>query len=706
MQAKPATPTSTSAVKRNTVNGSCQQAGNAVLQAVLSEVTSLYSSLAQPADSSSTKDTVPAQAPTDPIAVQVQVQLQSGQHDPSSLQQAAGTCKQQQLSMLLFDLVLLESWLSCADQAGHATGNTPASPPAAGGLSAAAAVVGSCAATAVGQIAAVMLTGLQQLLQPCPQSHPRSEQQQAESVGRATAIVDIDLIEQVLTVLSALLTHFSTRPADADGATAGVLRQQAAPGQAVLACLELLLASRAVATQHQVSAVQLLPQLLQQPRAATAQAEAAAVPAQLHSSKPSPYHTQQQAVSVLQVAAASTAAEVRAAATDVASQVAHAAMQAGLHQHDGTTAGQLLLQCAHVLASRTQDVDTAVAASAQAALAQLALPLYLLSLCSSDNRSQLSVAVNSTDTHSADVSFDSAGVGSRWRRIAALQPQQRAFKAAQLAQLFDVSFHASPGMLQRYSLRAPQQQQQLPPHQQQPPHLKLAAHDAALYRLAQCLPLLPGSTSSSGSSAGIVLRFEDLSSAAVTSWLLTQEGARQCVSARMRTHLGNPTQSFGALERVVQALLQQLQGDESPQALQRAWQRQLLQHLQAAIPQQQATAQQASAGPQAEPQQLLQAPGAAAGAAAAAHAAQRRPWHQQHTGARAPAADAAQAGVAAAAAEEARFESEAAVVSLLDFMHALEMNVQAAIEGSMMRPAVSKSVMAFFAGNKKVGGLL
>jgi hypothetical protein len=405
------------------------------------------------------------------------------------------------------------------------------------------------------------------------------------------------------------------------------------------------------------------------------------------------------------MAAASTAAEVRAAATDVASQAAHTALQAGLHQHDGATAGQLLLQCAQVLASRTQDVDVAVAASAQAALAQLALPLYLLSLCSSDNRSQLSVAVNSTDTHSTGVSLDSAGVGSRWRRVAALQPQQRAFKAAQLAQLFDVSFHASPGMLQRYSLRAPQQQQ-LPQHQQQPSHLKLAAHDAALYRLAQCLPLLPGSTSGSGSSAGIVLRFEDLSSAAVTSWLLTQEGARQCVSARMRTHLGNPTQSFGALERVVQALLQQLQGDESPQALQRAWQRQLLQQLQAAIPQQQASAQQASAGAQAEPQQLLQAPGAAAGAAAAAHAAQRRPSHQQHTGARAPAADAAQAGVAAAAAEEARFESEAAVISLLDFMHALEVNLQAAIEGSMMRPAVSKSVMAFFAGNKKVGGLL
>lgn len=39
------------------------------------------------------------------------------------------------------------------------------------------------------------------------------------------------------------------------------------------------------------------------------------------------------------------------------------------------------------------------------------------------------------------------------------------------------------------------------------------------------------------------------------AWLGLQEGARHCVAARMRTHLGGPTQSFNALEIMLAGLV-------------------------------------------------------------------------------------------------------------------------------------------------------
>lgn len=574
------------------------------------------------------------------------------------------------------------------------------------GPATAAAVAGSCAAAAAGQIAEVVLAGLQLLLQQpqeashsSPQQQQPQQAQQAQQTHRTDFVVDADVLDQVLAVIAALL---EVTQAPQSTTVAGTVTQ------AVAASLELLLFAPGVDSAHQLTAVQLLSRLLQQQlqhgpgqrgRSEQAGADSTAVTGTA---------AVQQVVLVLCTAGASASADVRAAATEAAGACAQAALQCvqqGAEHADLAAAQGTLLQLLQLLASRGDDVDAAVAAEAQASTAQLALPLYLVSICSSNGSMEASAADN---MHNLDALNQgaAAGFGSKWKRLAALQPQQRAFKGAQLAQLFDVSFHASPAMLQRYSQRAGQQRPQ------QPPQAKHAAQAAALYRLAQTLPLLPGAGGSSGSSSvGIRLHFEELSSAAVIGWLLTQEAARQCVSARMRTHLGNPTQSFGALERVMQVFLQQLQGDESPQAHQQAWQRQLLQLMQTAVPQQQLQqqGQQQGSGQQAEPQQLLQAPGAAAGAAAAhAGASHRRPHpHHQHQhpsrAAAAAAADGADGSAAAAAvAEELRIESEAAVGSLLDFMYALEVNIQAATEGSMMRPAVSKSVMAFFAGNKKV----
>ncbi|KAG2436602.1 hypothetical protein HYH02_011539 [Chlamydomonas schloesseri] len=42
-------------------------------------------------------------------------------------------------------------------------------------------------------------------------------------------------------------------------------------------------------------------------------------------------------------------------------------------------------------------------------------------------------------------------------------------------------------------------------------------------------------------------------SAAALAWLAVQEGAKQLVAGRLRTHLGGPTQTLGALERMLQA---------------------------------------------------------------------------------------------------------------------------------------------------------
>ena len=47
----------------------------------------------------------------------------------------------------------------------------------------------------------------------------------------------------------------------------------------------------------------------------------------------------------------------------------------------------------------------------------------------------------------------------------------------------------------------------------------------------------------------------DFGSESMAAWWAVQEAARHCVSARLRTHFGNPTQTFAALERALQHAL-------------------------------------------------------------------------------------------------------------------------------------------------------
>lgn len=42
------------------------------------------------------------------------------------------------------------------------------------------------------------------------------------------------------------------------------------------------------------------------------------------------------------------------------------------------------------------------------------------------------------------------------------------------------------------------------------------------------------------------------------AWYAVQEAAKHCTGVRMRTHLGNPTQTFAALERMLQNMLSKL----------------------------------------------------------------------------------------------------------------------------------------------------
>lgn len=42
------------------------------------------------------------------------------------------------------------------------------------------------------------------------------------------------------------------------------------------------------------------------------------------------------------------------------------------------------------------------------------------------------------------------------------------------------------------------------------------------------------------------------------AWFAVQEAAKHCTAVRMRTHLGNPSQTFAALEQLVQSMLSKL----------------------------------------------------------------------------------------------------------------------------------------------------
>lgn len=79
----------------------------------------------------------------------------------------------------------------------------------------------------------------------------------------------------------------------------------------------------------------------------------------------------------------------------------------------------------------------------------------------------------------------------------------------------------------------------------------------------------PGSANSckvNSSSIALNLDFELLervcaSSNLASAWWVIQEAARHCIAVRLRTHLGGPSQTFGALERMLLEVVRSLQAD-------------------------------------------------------------------------------------------------------------------------------------------------
>jgi hypothetical protein len=669
------------------------------------------------------------------------------QTEQSHDQQYSSLTEQQLLSVLLFDLVLLEAWASSSTLQQQQQQEMSTAPgealPCPQGSSSAQAVVAHAAAAAAEVIAQCVLSSMQQLLQAGP------------SPG---LLADDDVAEQLLAVLQALLLLLDTPiPALDSSCAADVACISSAEGmlhaavpsvkQLLLEALQLLVLTPGVVLDTQSAAVAALPSLLLQQQQQQDQLQQQV---SRHVAVPACESLWQQVLDVLQAAGAVAAPAVRSAVVEAAAQLAQSLWLQGAHRPPNTTpttitsssssshmgnsqqdvSHSLLPQDPYqqsgaasvlkhlpvllqLLMSRCSDLDAQVAAAAQKHTANMALPLYLLAAAGAP----------------VEAATSSSSSSNAWLRAAALQPQQRGFKPAQLAQLFEQQMHASPLLLQRRHTPAAGQPGQ-PLQDQQQQLMQWHAQAEGLCRLARSLPVLPpgalgtatsSKSSRSSSSKGVVVTFESLDSAAVTAWLLLQEAARHCVSARLRTHLGNPTQSFNTLEKLLHSMLHKLRTDGSPAASQGAWQQQMQQQLQKLLPQQQQQQQGSGEGEQEgqqqqEPQQLLQTPAAggralslypavAAAAVAAAASTGGSTRHSPHHQDAAYATDSSQAQQALEAlrsVEQQRLESKAAAASLLDFMLALEVNMHAAAEGSAMRPAVGKAVMAFFAGNKKV----
>jgi hypothetical protein len=683
--------------------------------------------------------------------------IEQAEEDQQQQQQLSKLSQPQLLSVLLFDLVLLEAWASsgtlhsCAPQEQQPQHFRTASAGTGDATAGSLLAVAGRAAVAMPAIAQSVCSCMQQLLQAGP------------SPG---LLVDEDVSEQLLAVLQAVLqlsslpqpqhalisSEGSDRSTSASSSSSRQGRLQISANisirQLLLEALQLLVLTQGVPIDTQCTAVALLPDLvLQQPQQQTSKLDGGLLCMDTSAG------LWQQLLTVLGAAVGAASPAVRGAAVEAAAQLAKAVWLPGVVQYDSSRSSsssseaatplhqqqaQVLLQhragtaaalthlpvLLQLLIGRCSDLDLQVAAAAQQHTAGLALPIYLLAA------SGVSLQATSTTITSSS--------SSAWVVGAALQPQQRGFKPAQLAQLFEQQMHASPLLLQRRHAPAAAGatvagKASTPSEDQQQQLLQWHAQAEGLYRLAQSLPVLPpgalGATSSSKgnrSSKVPVVTFEALDSAAATAWLLLQEAARHCVNARLRTHLGNPTQSFNTLERLLLSMLYKLRADGSPAAAQRAWQQQVQQQLHKLLPQhQQHDEQQQQEGQQqqqVEPQQLLQTPigaaarslspypaavAAAAAAAASTGSSARHsslpPHHQQTLPDSSQTEQTQQQALhALRVAEQQRAESEAAAVSLLDFMLALEVNMAAAAEGSAVRPAVGKAVMAFFAGNKKV----
>ena len=378
------------------------------------------------------------------------------------------------------------------------------------------------------------------------------------------------------------------------------------------------------------------------------------------------------ALSMAARAADSPEARVRAAAVAAAAAAAHSALL-GAGPPDGRGGGDAAARALGVVVALASDGDGATAAAAQAALCDLALPAYLLAAARSGR-------------DSGGGSDGSVGSGcDPWapsrRERAALQRPVRAFRSAQLAALFDGLMRAPPGLALLTRPAAVAAAAAAP-----------GAGDAdggrlagpALLALARELPPLPPSAAGGEAPAATAqakkqgrrqqqeqqpqqpqqpppqqqqlqsqqppcpepIDPSQLTAASEAAWFLCQEAARHCAAARMRTHLGGPTESFAGLERLLQGALARLQA----------------------------------------------AAAAAAAAAAGAAATAGKPKDEA----------ASAAAAAAAAAELALLRQRHGAAHLLEFAFALEAGVLAAAEGCAGRAAPAQAALAFFAANKRV----
>ncbi|KAL0019463.1 hypothetical protein WJX77_007420 [Trebouxia sp. C0004] len=115
-----------------------------------------------------------------------------------------------------------------------------------------------------------------------------------------------------------------------------------------------------------------------------------------------------------------------------------------------------------------------------------------------------------------------------WRRLYALQPQQVAFQPEQLAELLQWLGQTAPLVVSRPGSFSGG-----------------AANDKWLWSMLK-----------SCQTMGLSATFPLTSGAA--AWHAVQEAAKQCTAVRMRTHLGNPSQTFAALEQLLQGMLTRL----------------------------------------------------------------------------------------------------------------------------------------------------
>jgi hypothetical protein len=644
----------------------------------------------------------------------------------------------QQVNVLLFALTVLEAWISGkADVSDNCNKQQQQqqSPVVMDAWTMAAGSGDAMAATR--EIAAAVFASLQQLTA------------RGKHVG---VLADDDVAQQYLLVLRALERGRQRvmMQQQCHQLTFVALQHQVQLLPSLqLACLQLLILTPGVGLRTCCEAVVMLPDVLFSMvvecdkggggevtggRARAAPTATAAVTAAWHA-----------VLQLLEAAMNSDDAVVRAAAVSSAGRLAtglwHGKFgQLALGSSSTTALKGLPIACfkclVQLLVDRSSDLDVQVAAAARQSLGPLITPGYLLSATAgagtadlaenytaAADRMLLAATAASCRTQATaayrllsrrDLASNS-GSSTDWVRIAALQQQQHAFKPVQLAQLFELMFQASPILLQH---RLPDAAR---PSGVQGRHL-LSRQWESLFRLARCLPALPAVGSAvpiSGTGNRRILSFEELHTGAATGWLLLQEASRQCVNARMRTHMGTPAQSFTTLEKLIHGMLHKLQSDGSAVAAQRSWQQQLLGQLAAAIPQQQQQQQQQESEQlqQHEPQQLLQAPGlggalpARIGATRAGPAntqqQQQPPVHQAvSSGPAQPqqplAAPHQDREVGASDGEEQRLEAEQAAGCLLDFLWALEVNICSAADGSLLRPPVNRSTMAFYAGNKRV----